>query len=411
MKRRRLSAKAVEKQRRAGHFHDGGGLYLQVTRARAKSWVFRYTRHGRAHELGLGSLKGVPLAKARKLAQDAHELLAEGIDPIEHRRAKLAAEAANKAKSVTFRHCAKSYVEAHSPSWRNKKHTAQWSSTLETYAYPVIGDRPVSQVTTDDVLTILSPLWVEKNETAKRLQQRIASVLDWARVRNYRTGHNPAQWRGHLDKLLAKPSRVKQVRHHPSMPHADLPAFMAELAALPGTAATALRFAVLTAARSGEVLGAKWEEIDLPGKTWLIPAERMKARKAHRVPLSDTAVALLDALPRVEGNDYVFPSRGERPLSSMAMLETMRRLGFSPGGQRGPYVVHGMRSSFRTWCSEKTSFPRELAEQALGHVVGDAVERAYQRSDLLDRRRKLMTDWSRYLERKPGKVVKMGGAA
>jgi integrase len=399
MKRKRLSAKAVEQMKRSGLHHDSNGLYLQVSPTRAKSWLFRYTRYGKAHAMGLGSLKGVSLKRARRLTSDAHELLSQGIDPIQDRRAKRAVEDAARANSVSFKKCAETYIETHAPSWRNHKHKGQWAATLTTYAYPLIGQKPVSEITTDDVLAILQPLWSTKTETAKRLQQRLAVILDWSRVRGYRSSHNVAQWKGHLDKLLAKPGKIKKVRHHPAIPVAEVGAFMAALGKREGIAARALEFLCLTTTRSGEVRGATWVEIDLQAGVWTIPAERMKSHRPHRVPLSADAVALLEALPRFENVEYVFPNTRGGPLSDMTLSAIMRRMNV-------PGVPHGLRSTFRDWCSENL-IPGELAEQALAHVVASKVEAAYRRTDLYQRRHDLMQRWADHCRGEGAKVLKI----
>jgi integrase len=289
------------------------------------------------------------------------------------------------------------YIAAHAPGWRNVKHASQWRNTLTTYAFPIIGDLPVSSITDKHVLSILQPIWAVKTETAKRLQCRVENILDWATAMKYRSGENPARWRGFLDKLLARPSRVKKVRHHPAMPYAGVPAFFVELAAKDGMSSLALRFLILTGCRTREVLEARWSEIDMGASIWTIPASRMKAVREHRVPLSDEALSVLHALPHIAGSDYVFPgARVGRPLSGMALLQLMRGMGYGVGGDRGDFVPHGFRSSFRDWCAEQSSFSREVAEAALAHALRDKTEAAYQRGDLFEKRRKLMTAWGEY---------------
>jgi integrase len=374
---------------------DGGNLWI-YPRGNARSWIFRYSLAGRAREMGLGAYPDVPLAEARERAAEHRKILRAGLDPIEHRRAERKRQASAAEGATTFTQCAARYIRAHRHGWRNRKHARQWVSTLRTYARPVIGATPVAEVGTDDILSILSPIWTTKTETAKRVQGRLENILDWATARGYRTGDNPARWRGHLAKILPRPSRVKRVVHHPAMPYADLPAFMVELREQKGTAARALEFTILTASRTGEAIGAEWREVDLKAGVWNVPPERMKAKRPHRVPLATAAIAVLRELPRT--NDYVFAgARYGRPISNMSMLQTMRRMGYGVNGTRGDYVPHGMRSAFRDWCAEQTAFPREVAEAALAHVNPNKVEASYQRGDLFEKRRQLMDAWAEYL--------------
>lgn len=308
----------------------------------------------------------------------------------------------------TFTTCAARYIRAHRRSWKNAKHARQWVSTLKTYVRPVIGSKRVDVIATEDILKILSPIWTAKTETAKRVQGRIENILDYASAHRYRDQFNPARWRGHLDKLLPKPTRVKKVNHHPAMPHAEVSRFMAELTLNGSTPALALKFLILTATRTSEALLARWTEIDQEAAIWTVPAERMKARREHRVPLSVAAMDMLTALPRIEGNPYLFPgARQGRPLSNMALLQLMRGLGYGVGGTRSDYVPHGFRSSFRDWSGEVSSFPRDVAEMALAHVIENKVEAAYRRGDLFDKRRQMMQAWADYLENLEGsaKVV------
>ena len=388
-----------------GKYEDGGGLRLVVSPSGARKWVFRFTINGRRREMGLGSFPDVSLAEAREKAAKCRKLVREGTDPIEARRQA-------QAKVPTFTSCAALYIRAHRRGWKNAKHARQWVSTLKTYACPVIGDKPVDAIGTEDILAILSPIWTEKTETAKRVQGRIENILDFAAAHKWRDQMNPARWRGHLDKLLPKPSRVKKVTHHPAMPYSEVPAFMAELANNSSISAKALQFLILTATRTSEVLLAKWEEVDLEEAVWTIPAERMKARREHRVPLSDMALDILKSLPPIEGNPYVFPgARHGKPLSNMALLQLMRKMGYGPEGERGPYVPHGFRSSFRDWAGEVSSFPRDVAEMALAHVIENKAEAAYRRGDLFAKRRKMMQAWTNFVSseiRKSEKVIAMG---
>ncbi|MCP5346317.1 MAG: tyrosine-type recombinase/integrase [Pseudomonadales bacterium] len=374
-----------------GKYEDGGGLRLVVSNHGAKKWVLRFTINGKRREMGLGSFPDVGLAEARDLATESRKLAKKGIDPIATRQIE-------QEQIPTFTTCAARFIRAHRRGWKNAKHARQWVSTLKTYARPVIGTKLVNTITTEDVLSILSPIWTTKTETAKRLQGRIENILDYAAAHKYCDPLNPARWRGHLDKLLPKPSRVKKVNHHPAMPHDDVPDFMAELAGNRSISSLALRFLILTATRTSEVLNAQWKEIDLDAGIWIIPAERMKTRREHRVPLSDKAMDILDALPRIDNNPHLFPgTRHGQPLSNMALLQLMRGMGYGVKGIRGNYVPHGFRSSFRDWSGEVSSFPRDVAEMALAHVIENKVEAAYRRGDLFTKRRQMMQEWAEYL--------------
>ena len=392
----RLSSKAVQNRRAAGYYPDGLGLYLQVSRAGTKSWIFRYTLRGHSREMGLGPLHDVGLASARVLAGEARTYLRGGIDPIESRNARRVAQAIEKAATNSTRVCWERYIAAHRAGWRNAKHADQWTNTLETYAGPVIGAVPVSAVDTPLVLKVLESIWSTKTETASRLRARIESVLDWARVRGYRTGENPARWRGHLDKLLPKRSRVAKVQHHASLPYREIGEFVAALRKQAGAAARALEVLILTAARSNEVRGAKPREFDLNDAMWTVPAERMKGGREHRIPLSPRAVEILRAQLE-QGGEYVF-SGGKvgEPLTEAAMRALFERMG------RADITVHGFRSSFRDWAAERTNYPRELAELALAHKLDDKTEAAYLRSDMVVKRAQMMAAWARFCgERRP----------
>ena len=375
-----------------GKYEDGGGLRLVVSNSGAKKWVLRFTIDGNRREMGLGSFPDVGLAEARDKATEHRKQAKAGIDPIEARQTE-------PEKTPTFTTCAARYIRAHRRGWKNAKHARQWVSTLKTYSRPVIGSKRVDSVSTEDILKILSPIWTTKTETAKRVQGRVENILDYAAAHKYRDPLNPARWRGHLDKLLPKPSRVKKVTHHPAMPHSEVPAFVAELSINDSVSALALRFLILTATRTSEVLQAQWPEIDLGAAVWTIPAKRMKARREHRIPLSDAATAILEALPRIDGNPYLFPgARHGRTLSNMALLQLMRGMGYGVDGNRGDYVPHGFRSSFRDWSGEVSSFPRDVAEMALAHMIENKVEAAYRRGDLFDKRRMMMQEWADYLD-------------
>jgi integrase len=404
----RLTAVTVSRAKKRGYLSDGGGLYLQVSPSGTRSWVFRFRDEGRLREMGLGPSHTVSLAEARDLATECRKLKLRGVDPIQARcdgraQAKLAA-----AKALSFRQCAQAYIEAHKPGWKNPKHTAQWRSSLEAYVYPVFGDLPVQSVDVGLVLKALEPIWPKKTETASRVRGRIEAVLDWATARGYRQGDNPARWRGHLDKLLPRQSKIARVNHHPTLPYADAGTFMATLREQEGVSARALEFLILAGGRTGEVLGATWDEVDIGAGVWTIPAARMKAGMEHRVPLSGRALDILQRLHADRNGPYVFPgAKVGKPPSHQAMLLVLRRLG------RDDLTVHGFRSTFRIWAAEQTNFPREVAEQALSHSLPDKVEAAYQRGDLFEKRRRLMDEWARFCATpvKSGKVVPIRGVS
>ncbi len=362
-----------------GRHGDGRGLFLYVKPSGSRSWVLRYQVQGRRRDLGLGAYPDVTLAMARERATEARRLIADGVDPINKKR---------QAKPKTFKDAALELIESKRPGWKNAKHAAQWTSTLETYAFSHVGQLQVTQVATADVMAILRPIWSEKPETANRVRQRVEAVLDYASAMGIREGDNPARWRGHLDHLLPKPTKVRAVKHHPALPHAQVANFMSELSMREGVAAQALGFTILTAARSGETRGMTWGEVALEQKTWIIPAQRMKAAKEHRVPLSDAAIGQLG--PRGANDDLVFGSESKpgKPISDMSMTAVLRRMG------RNDITVHGFRSTFRDWAGETTSFPREVIEAALAHGIKDKAEAAYARSDLFDKRRELMETWA-----------------
>jgi integrase len=389
----KLTALKVDKEKRPGMYGDGGGLYLRVTEDGAKNWVFRFMLNGRARWMGMGPLHTVNLAEARKRASEHRLRRHDGIDPIEARRAERLQARLDAAKAVTFKECAETYIKAHRAGWRNGKHAGQWQATLATYAEPIIGKLSVQAIDTGLVLKVLEPIWTEKPETAGRVRGRVESILDWAKVRGYRTGENPARWKGHLDHLLPARGKVRRVEHHAALPYAELPGFLVALREQEGVAARALEFTLLTAARTGETIFARWTEFDLLDKTWTIPAGRMKAGREHRVPLSNRALAILeDMLAHRHADDgFVFPGgKPGRPLSNMAFLMLLRRM------DRGDLTAHGFRSSFRDWAAERTNFPAEVAEMALAHTVSDKTVAAYNRSDLFDRRRRLMQQWATY---------------
>ena len=385
------------KAAKAGVLIDGKGLRLKVTVSPAgglrKNWLWRgKVKDGPVREIGLGAPDYVSLEAARKRARALREAAKAGIDPIAQRDQERAQKAAKAAKAMSFRQAAERYIEAHRAGWKNAKHAAQWPATLEQYAYPIFGTVSVADVDQAMVLKVLEPLWAEKTETASRLRGRIELILDWAAVRGLRNGDNPARWRGHLDKVLPKRSKIQKTQHHTALPYADLPAFMHELRGAEGFAARALELCILTATRSSETLEARWSEIDLDKGVWVIPASRRKASREHRVPLSPDALRLLKQLQNQKGQkpEFVFEgARRGRPLSNMAMLQVLRRMGRD-------VVVHGFRSTFRDWCAERTNFPREVCEAALAHVNADKVEAAYMRSDLFYKRSQLMSKWATY---------------
>ncbi|SIO51162.1 Integrase [Bradyrhizobium erythrophlei] len=396
----RLSALTLKKKLPPGLYADGGGLYMQVSLQGTKAWIFRYARAKRPRKMGLGPVstkpddKRITLADARQKAAAARSLLIDGVDPIEARNAKRAQAALEDAHAVTFKHCADEYLKDNEASWKNEVHRRQWASTLKTYVHPVIGHLPVAGVDTGLVLKILRPIWNAKPETANRVRGRIETILDWAKTHTYRQGDNPARWKGHLDNVLPKRSKVKRVRHHPALPYVDVPEFVAELRDIEGITARALEFTILTAGRTGAVIGATLPEIDLEAKVWTVPPERAGTKidgdEPRRVPLSARAIEILKALPRQEGNPHVFiGAKSGKALSNMAMLEMMREM--RPG-----FVPHGFRSTFKDWCSETTNYPNEVSEAALWHVVADKVEAAYRRGDLFEKRCALMADWAAF---------------
>ena len=398
---RRLSALQVTKLTKPGMYGDGGGLTLQITPTGVKSWLFRYMVAGKPYGMGLGPTHTVSLAEARQKALDARKLLIEGINPLTAKKQSQIAAALASARMMTFDQCAEAYILAHKASWKNAKHAGQWTNTLNTYASPVLGHLPVAEIDTGLVVKCLSPIWESKTETASRLRGRIESVLGWATTSGYRTGENPARWKGHLENLLATISKSSRTKNHPSLPWQRIGGFMSALRAREGVSARAVEFVILTACRSGEVRGARWAEFDTAGKVWTIPAERMKAKREHQVPLSDAALALLESIPKDSDDDVVFAGTKGQPLSDMSLTAVIRRM----NGDEKPawtdtngdgVTVHGFRSSFRMWAAETTNYPREVAEHALAHQLPDAVERAYQRGSQFAKRAALMAEWAVY---------------
>ncbi|MGB7280525.1 MAG: integrase arm-type DNA-binding domain-containing protein [Pseudolabrys sp.] len=395
----RLSSLTVKHARKPGMLADGDGLYLQVTRANARSWIFRYYRNGKSREMGLGSLKAVSLAGARLKAAACRGLLADGTDPIAARDAKRTQQALEDARAITFDQCAEAFITAHGAAWKNQKHFAQWKATLRTYVSPVFGSLPVQVVDVALIMKVLEPIWTTKPETAARLRGRIESVLNWAKARGYRSGENPALWKGHLSNLLPAHSKIAKVKHHAALPYDQTSHFMDTLRRQDGIAPLALEFAILTAARTGEIIGARWAEIDLETKVWTVPASRMKNGREHRVPLSVEALAVLTKVSEGEPDEFVFAGRKKRPLSNMAFLMLLRRMGHDK------LTGHGFRSTFRDWAAERTNFQAEIAEAALGHVVGNKVEAAYRRGDFFEKRRRLMEAWAQFATTAPSDAV------
>jgi len=375
-----LTTRKVETAK-PGKYGDGANLYLIVSKAGARKWVLRFTWLGKPKEMGLGSTSGVSLADAREKAATARRQIAQGINPIDERK--------RKGGIPTFGEVADEVRQSLSAGFRNEKHKAQWKSTLETYAAPLRA-KPVDAIATDDVLVVLKPIWTTKAETASRLRGRIEKILDAAKAKGFRNGENPARWRGHLDYLLPRQSKLAR-GHHAAMPYEDVGAFITGLRARDSLAAQALELCVLTAARSGEILGMRWSEIDFDKKIWTAPADRMKAGREHRVPLSPRAIVILRRLEKLRAGEFVFPGQARnRPLSNMSMEMLLRRMKVNDA------TVHGFRSSFRDWAGNVSDFPRELIETALAHVIGDKAEQAYRRSDALEKRRTLMDAWAAY---------------
>jgi integrase len=391
-----LSTRSVATLKESGLYGDGNGLYLRVTPETTRSWMFRYMIAGKARTMGLGSTAVVSLAEAREAAIDLRRQIHRGVDPLEARRLEVERLRIENGNAQTFKDCAEAYITAHKVGWRNAKHAAQWTSTLETYVYPEIGGRPVQAIDTAAIMRILDPIWSLKPETANRVRGRTECVLDWATARKLRSGENPARWRGHLDKLLPARSKVRKVEHHSALPYTGMADFMARVRQQSGISALALEFSILTAARTGEVVGATWLEVDLDKKLWIVPAERMKAGKLHRVALSEAAISVLQQMEELKQGDFVFS--GTRPnthLSNMSLLQLLKRM------NRSDITVQGFRSTFSDWAAEQTEYPRDLVEMALAHTIGNRAEAAYRRGDMLERRQKLMDDWAAYCQREP----------
>jgi integrase len=412
----KLSAVEVAKAKGPAVLHDGGGLYLRISPTGSKAWVFRFQIEGKRRDMGLGPYPDVTVAKAREKAVAHRAQSREGADPIAAKRAERQAQRLTEAKGRTFREIAEEYIGRNEAGWRNAKHRQQWRNTLATYVYPVIGDLPVAAVDAGLVVQLLDPIWATKPETASRVRGRIEAILDAATVRGYRQGPNPAQWKGNLAHILPARAKVRRVAHHAALPFDELPEFLAALRKRPGMAARALEFAILTAARTGEALGATWGEINTEAKVWTVPAARMKAGREHRVPLSAAALDVLDRVrPLALMTDGkpdpaapVFPGpRRALPMSNMVLLMLLRRMG------REDLTAHGFRSSFSDWAAERTAYPREVVEMALAHAIGNKVEAAYRRGDLFEKRRQLTEAWGRFctVPAASGDVVPMHAGA
>lgn len=377
----RLSARAVATLTKVGRHADGNGLYLSISANGGRRWVYLYRNGGKLKEKGLGSARAVTLAEARVKADTVRKQLQSGLDPIQEGR--------KVAGVMTFSECATAFIASNKTAWRNAKHRQQWSNTIDSYANPIIGKMAVNAVAVGDVLKVIEPIWSEKTETASRVRGRMESVLDWAAARGYRSSENPARWRGHLDKLLPAPRKVTKVTHHPALPFEEIPQFVVALRKRKGNGALALEFTILTAARTGETIGARWNEIDIPKRIWTVPAGRMKAEVEHMVPLAARAMEILRSLPH--DSEFVFPSENpESPLSNMALLAVLSRM------KRDDITTHGFRSTFKDWASEVTNFPSELVEMALAHTIENKTEAAYRRGKLLMKRRHLMAVWDKY---------------
>jgi integrase len=403
-----LTDKDVRSKKVAGYYPDGKNLYLQVGKSGGKSWIFRYSLSGKSREMGLGAYPTFTLAEARGRANDCRQLLTDGIDPLTDKVAKKTAQRLQDASVITFENAAERYIAKESPSWTNAKHAQQWRNTLVTYAFPVLGKMPVHTIDNKMIVAVLEPIWIGKRETADRVRQRIGKVLDWAKSMGYRTGDNPAVLQGNLENLLASTKAV--IEHHPALSFAEIGVFMEELANRHAMSGLALQFLILTATRVGETLGARWTEIDEAAKVWIIPAERMKAKKEHAVPLSDAALAILKkAKAEMCDSEFVFADAKGKQLSTGAFTALLKRM------ERGDITTHGFRSTFRDWAAEVAHTPNEVAEMALAHQVKDKTEAAYRRGDLFAKRAKLMSDWAAYCALMPSadgeNVIQLRGVA
>lgn len=407
MQLQKLTALKVKNTAKAGLYCDGGGLYLRVATGGSKQWCYRYMMDSKPHFMGLGSVNTLSLAEAREKARDCRKLILNGQDPIQTmgRNARKVQRIESAAGSISFDECAKQYIEAHRSGWRNPKHVNQWGNTLQAYAFPVFGKLSVSQLDTNHVLKAIQPIWSTKPETANRVRGRVELILDWAKVRGFRAGENPARWKGHLDKLLPPRSKVSKVKHHEALPYAQIPSFMRKLRTEVGVSPKALEFVILTACRVSEAVKAEWPEIDFKAKIWVIPSSRTKSGREHRVPLTDSAIKILKAQQKEATGEFIFPGwTAGSSLTDAACLRLLDKMGY------GEYTTHGFRSSFKDWAAELTQFPEDLSEAALAHVIKDKTQKAYQRGDMLQRRAEMMEAWARYCSspKTTAKVVSIG---
>ena len=386
-----LTSLKIRQNLKPGMYADGLGLYLKVRAGNSKSWIFRYRTGGKLRDMGLGPFHTVSLAEAREKAEACRAMRLKGLDPLNERHKEQQARTAEAAEAITFEKCAEAYITAHKAGWKNGKHADQWTTTLQTYVYPIFKDTPVAAIDDALVLKVLQPIWEEKTETASRIRGRIERILDLARVMKYRTGDNPARWRGHLDHLLPKRSRVATVNHHAALPIDETPGFIQTLQREETVVARALEFCILNATRTNETMGMRWSEYDEKARLWTAPGARMKAGRDHRIPLAPRSLSILAEMQDIRSGDFVFPGGvQERPLSSMAFLMLLRRLG------RNDITAHGFRSTFRDWAAERTDFPNEVVEMALAHTISNKVEAAYRRGDLFDKRRQLAEAWAAF---------------
>lgn len=399
-----LTARKCETIKEPGYYADGQNLYLQVGKTLSKSWLFIYKFQGKKHEVGLGGYPDIPLVLAREAAARWRKVLIEGDNPIEIKRALEAEKQRNRVDNPTFAQCADKFIASHRAGWKNTKHAQQWENTLNQYAFPIIGSKQVKEIDTSLVMRVLEPIWLEKNETASRLRGRIENILDWANVHKYRQGDNPARWRGHLDKLLSSPNKVQRTQHFKALPYREINKLLLALRSNGCVSAMALEFLILTAARTGEVIGSKWSEINLNQNIWIIPAERMKMKKEHRVPLTSRTLEILSNVKQLQENDYIFPGRTKSGGLSNAAMDKLLQVTLNYN-----VTVHGFRSTFRDWASEITNFPHELCEMALAHTIKNQAEAAYRRGDMLEKRRVMMEAWLTYIETKPiqGEVISL----
>lgn len=391
-----LTALKIRQNLKPGMYADGLGLYLKVRPGNSKSWIYRYRTKGKLRDMGLGPFHTISLAEARDKAETCRALRIRGLDPLEERFKQEQAAAAQATEAVTFEKCAETYIAAHKAGWKNSKHAEQWTATLQTYVYPIFKDKPVALIDDALVLKVLQPIWKEKTETASRIRGRIERILDWARVMKYRTGDNPARWKGHLDHLLPKRSKVATIVHHAALLIDETPAFIRTLRREETVVARAFEYCILNATRTSETLGMRWTEFDEKAALWIVPAERMKAGRDHRIPLSKRSIQILAEMQEIRISDFVFPGGVKaRPLSSMVFLMLLRRLG------RTDITAHGFRSTFRDWAAERTDFPNEVVEMALAHTISNKVEAAYRRGDLFQKRRQLAEAWAEFCARTP----------